>query len=170
MISLPSRAFPLSTIKVVSFLTASLRNKYLNLLKDLVAELNLDTFELGAFLPTVLRSPCGTKLKFVRLAFIRRYPGFYEREQGTLVERAQYLELPVKTGYKSDYLRYHEIVAPTIQILDTYVTLWQSGIYLAPYMCLIGNMCCLHLPPPRGFHWRTQKIACRNRHAALVVP
>ncbi|KNZ57027.1 hypothetical protein VP01_225g10 [Puccinia sorghi] len=153
-----------------------LASTYLDLLEDLVAELNMDQVKIAMLLNfangatitlwNVTVEQCkiaknkSTQEKFVRLAFIRRYPGFYEREQGTLVERAQYLELPVKTGlaqlkakhtppsvlgldvieagYKSDYLRYHEIVAPSIQNLNTYVTSWQSGIYLAPYTCLIG--------------------------------
>ncbi|KNZ43793.1 hypothetical protein VP01_9862g2, partial [Puccinia sorghi] len=154
-----------------------LASKYLDLLlKDLVAELNLDQFKLKTLLDfanSAYIKSCNatveqwkitksesTQERFVRPAFIRRYPGFYEWEQGTLVEQAQYLEIPVKTGldqlkakhtppsilgldvieagYKADYLQYHKIVAPTIKTLDTYVNLWQSGIYLAPYTCLIG--------------------------------
>ncbi|KNZ61215.1 hypothetical protein VP01_1435g6 [Puccinia sorghi] len=75
-----------------------LASKYLDLLKDLVAELNLDEVKLEMLLnfangatitlwnETVeqwrITKSESTKEKFVRLAFIRRYPGFYEREQG----------------------------------------------------------------------------------------
>ncbi|KNZ47950.1 hypothetical protein VP01_6017g1, partial [Puccinia sorghi] len=152
-----------------------LASKYLDILEDLVSELNVDKcknvmlvdFARGNYInsweDTVqqwdITHSESTQEKLVRLAFIRRYPEFYELEQGNLVERVKYLELPVKTGlgklkakhtpsilgldvveagYKSDYLRYHEIVAPTLETLNTYVDSWESGIYMAPYTCLIG--------------------------------
>ncbi|KNZ58615.1 hypothetical protein VP01_1896g4, partial [Puccinia sorghi] len=107
-----------------------LASKYLDILEDLVSELNVDK-RTSAMLVEFARGNCinswedtveiwditdseSTQEKFVRLAFIRRYPEFYEREQGNLVERAKYLELPVQTGLDKLKAKY----TPSILGLD----------------------------------------------------
>ncbi|KAA1075488.1 hypothetical protein PGTUg99_015363 [Puccinia graminis f. sp. tritici] len=97
--------------------------------------------------------------KFVELAFLRRYPDYYENEQIDWEARASIFSVSldqgrsileratepstvavdvVRKGYLSDYVGRDEIVTPILSTLNENASSWRPEEYHAPYTSLIG--------------------------------
>jgi hypothetical protein len=98
------------------------------------------------------------KDKIVELAFLRRYPDYYENEKINWEARVSTFGVSldaglsilkcatepalaidvVRKGFLSDYVGHDEIVTPILSTLNEHASSWQPEEYYAPYTSLIG--------------------------------
>ncbi|PLW51438.1 hypothetical protein PCASD_00361 [Puccinia coronata f. sp. avenae] len=97
--------------------------------------------------------------KIMQLAFLRRFPIYFENDKINHQVRIMALEVPVhegliiletalepsilaldtiQKGYVSKYVGHDKIVTPILHTISDYATKWQKDTYLAPYTSLIG--------------------------------